>query len=152
MADEEIRLLFVCSGNTCRSPMAAALARHFATSRPASARRIVAASAGISAEAGLPMTPEAVAALRRLGVDPGPHRSRLLARGDIADADRIFCMTPVHRQAVLALDPSAAARTETLDRAGAGVPDPVGGTQPLYDETARLLAGLVAQRIQELDR
>jgi len=152
MAQREISLLFVCSGNTCRSPMAAALAHHFATSRSSSAPRVVAASAGISATGGAPMTPEAVAALKRLGVEPGPHRSRLLTREDISAADWIYCMTPVHREAVVALDHDAAATTQTLDRAGVGVPDPIGGAQSFYDEVARLIAGLVAERMQELDR
>lgn len=151
MPGETIRLLFVCSGNTCRSPMAAAIAEHFARARRADLPAIEVDSAGTGVSEGAPVTPEAARALARLGVDAVAHRSRSLSRAQIDASDAIYCMTPAHLEAVLALAPDAAYKARLLDPAGGSVPDPIGGSQRLYNDVCRTLADLIAARMQELD-
>jgi len=140
------RLLLVCTGNTCRSPMAVGLARKLLADklncRVAELRRkgLDIVSAGAFATDGLGPMPEAVAAAGKLGADISRHRSRALTGELIRSADVILCMKDSHVAEVLRVVPSAAGRTLRLDEKG-DVPDPVGGGGRLYQ--------MIAERIHE---
>lgn len=152
MAKDTIKILFICSGNTCRSPMAAAIARHFAASRPQGLPRIEVESAGAGAARGMPMTLQAERALERLGIAVEPHESRPVTLELLEEADIIFVMTPAHLAGVRAMAPHAASKARLLDAEGEAVPDPIGGSQHVYDEACRHLADLIAAQLKELDR
>lgn len=107
-------------------------------------------SAGVGAGDGAPMTDEAVQALRRLGIDPPPHRSVALNRDMIRKADVVFAMTQSHVRRILELDPSAGHKVRTLDPEGNDIPDPLGGPQGVYDDTARDLKRLIDARLKEM--
>ncbi len=146
---------FVCTGNTCRSPMAGAIARHLVGNRPALAAgrapvpvRVV--TAGVAAGNGAPMTREAQDALRGLGVDPGQHRSRSLTQELARSAEAIFVMTASHAQAVLAIAPDMRDRTFMVDPGGRSVEDPIGGAPEVYRDVAGFLLGAVRARLEEL--
>lgn len=98
------------------------------------------------------MTPASARSLASLRIEAPEHLSRPLTRDLIERADAVYCMTPAHVAAATALAPDAADRIVTLDPAGSPIPDPIGGSQRLYDDVCRRLAGLVAARIQEWDR
>src|SRR5438876_9677134 len=128
-------ILFVCTGNVCRSPMAEGIFRQAIQGRG----DYRAVSAGIGAAEGQPPSPYAVQAVRELGIDISGQRSRMLTPELIEEADYIFGMTHNHVDTVLLLYPQAAEKTfllrefdETLDLFEKDIGDPIGGSYDVY--------------------
>src|SRR5262245_30487600 len=128
-------ILFVCTGNVCRSPMAEGLFRHAMAGR--GDYRVL--SAGLGAVEGQPPTPHSVMAMRELGVDISQQRSRVLTAELVRGADYIFGMTHSHVDTICLLYPSAAEKTfllrefdDTLDPFEKDISDPIGGSYEVY--------------------
>lgn len=137
------RILFVCSGNTCRSPMAVELARAVAREHGTG---VDVASAGISAVDGSPASGHAQTVVAALGGDLSGHRSARVSGGALAEADVVLTMTAVHREALLAQWPTMADRVLTLGEAAGfdqDVADPYGGSLEDYERTAAELGRLI---------
>jgi protein-tyrosine phosphatase len=110
-----MRLLFVCSGNLCRSPVAERLTRRWADEALGeSAGTISVASAGLIAPPDQPMHPYSAAALMGLGSDPGDFRSRRFEPDMADEADLVLTMTRRQRRSVLERTPRGLRRTFTL--------------------------------------
>ncbi len=145
-------ILFVCSGNTCRSPMAESIARAELAKRMGVSqddlekKGVSIVSAGAFAMPGSRATPQAVEAVKSLGADLTKHRSRPLTVELIHQADHIFTMSRSHAAAVTALVPSAADKTTTLDPEG-DIDDPIGGDLSLYQQVAEQIQQLVGKRL-----
>jgi tRNA A37 threonylcarbamoyladenosine synthetase subunit TsaC/SUA5/YrdC len=146
--------LFVCTGNTCRSPMAAGLAREMLAARLGVAAAklplhgIHVMSAGLYAGDGVPATSEAVFAAGELGADISGHLSQKLTSQLIRDADMVFCMTDFHVEQVLALEPKARDKVVRLSDEGE-IADPIGGGREIYRRTARQIQAALRRRIEE---
>lgn len=136
MAGPPLRILCVCTGNTCRSPMFALLLR-----RELAARGIAASvdSAGTGAGAGEPASDGARAAMLRRGLDLAEHRSRPVAGLDLALYDRICTVSSRHAAYVRAQGVPPG-RIEVLGAAQGGIADPFGGDAAAYEACARELA------------
>src|ERR1043166_8662190 len=128
-------ILFVCTGNVCRSPMAEGLFRHAVAGR--NDYRVL--SAGLGAMDGQPPSPFAVEAMKEIGIDISYQRSRMLTANLVHQADYIFGMTHSHVDTVTLLYPQAAEKTfllrefdETLDPFEKDISDPISGSYEVY--------------------
>jgi len=147
-------VLFVCTGNTCRSPLAEYLFRTQLAARlgfsleELTRAGYVISSAGTAAASGGEISPGSRAELTRRGIDPSAHRTRPLTVDLIQRCERIYTMSPEHRAAVLELVPAAADRTFDLDPAQP-VRDPLGGEPRQYEACAAQIERAVAARLEE---
>ena len=148
-------IVFVCTGNTCRSPMAEALARRdlaaalqTAPDRLA-ARGILFHSAGTGTIDGLAASEGSMLAMHELGVDLGEHQSRAASRELLQRADHIFVLASSHLRAVRSMLPEAASKTALLDPTGADIADPYGGDLADYRRARDQIAKAVASRCTE---
>ena len=135
-----MKLLFVCTGNTCRSPMAEALARALAQEK---GMPLSAASAGLAATQGQGASEGAMAAMAARGLSLTGHRARRF-EPDMAKDALVLAMTRSHAARLKALAPWADIRTlgEWAGR-NVEVMDPFGGSMAVYAACAEQLAGLI---------
>ena len=132
-----MNILFVCTGNTCRSPMAEALMRIAAAN---AGINVTCASAGIMAAPGDPATQAAQQAVRAYNGDLSRHRSRRLSDYLLDEADLVLAMTATQLQQVKLLGAKDNAHTlMAYAKLSGDISDPYGGSQATYDDTARQL-------------
>ncbi len=147
-----MNILFVCTGNTCRSPMAAGIMNRIAMERELDVRI---ESAGIFAREGDPATTEAILAVKKYGVDLLGHHAQPINTELIEKSDLILTMTPAHKMIFAQTAPE---KTFTLcEYAGVDgdIADPFGGDIEEYENCAEQIYSAllkIAERIEKEDR
>jgi protein-tyrosine-phosphatase len=135
-----MNLLFVCSGNTCRSAMAEALARKLAKRR--GIQDLSVSSAGTNAWDNATATDEALLVGMERDIDLTGHRARKLTSAIVSEADLIFVMTPAHLEQVVQL--GGRGKVHVINEYASkvqngGIADPYGGDLEAYRQTADVL-------------
>lgn len=149
LSNLERTILFVCTGNTCRSPMAQAIGRDMLDKQSHEGVTTHVASAGVAAGNGMPATQEAIDALETMGITLQDHQSRQLTLDMIDQAEVIYTMTPSHAQAIMTMAPNSVHKVFVLDEYES-VPDPIGQSAQMYQHTANRLCELIARRLEEI--
>ena len=149
-----VRIVFVCTGNTCRSPMAAGLARAMLADRlgcsvgQLAGKGYEVSSAGVFAAGGSPATAEARQAAGKFGADLSGHRSQKMGAELIKSADMVLCMTQTHVEAVRRVARSVGTKIRRLDEAS-DIPDPIGGGAAVYRKTATRIRQALRKVLKE---
>ncbi len=151
---EPLKIVMVCTGNTCRSPMAEGLFRRL-WKDAGEPFPVEVKSRGVTTMPGLPASKEAIQAMSKKGVDISTHLSAPISSRDIAEADLVITMTLVHKQMLLSRHPEFRHKIRTLSELlpgvlSGGVTDPFGQSQAVYDDTSDILEkslGILAVRL-----
>ena len=150
-----VQILFVCTGNTCRSPIADGLFKKYWAEKigckvdqlEQMGYKIL--SAATLSMAGVSVSDESVVACQKRGVDISEHRSRGISERLIEESDLIFTMGKSHRNIVLGICPEAEEKCFLL-AGDKDVPDPIGQSQAIYDKCADMIETYIKNIISEL--
>lgn len=138
-----MKILFVCTGNTCRSPMAEGIFKKLLSDK--NITDIECSSAGIFAMTGDEVTPNSVKACERFGVDISAHRARRINEYILDETDKFVCMTAQHASSLSLYVPQ-----EKIIVLGDGIPDPFGGDLETYMICANSIKNALTLQFDEI--
>lgn len=138
-----MNILFVCTGNTCRSPMAEGLFKKMLAEK--NIDNVTCSSAGLFAMTGDEVTPNSVKACERFETDISSHRARRITSYILDETDKFVCMTHEHAASLSMYVPS-----EKITVLGGGIPDPFGGDLEVYIKTANYIKTALALQFDDI--
>jgi protein-tyrosine phosphatase len=151
-------IVFICTGNTCRSPLAEGLCKKLLAERLGCAVEelprygFVVLSAGLAASFGAAAAPEAVEAAFEFGADLRGHSSRPLTSELVVQADYLIAMTNSHLAVLDAQSGGVGPRPRLLSDYGADLPDPIGCELSVYQECARQIVRDLEQLLPQFQQ
>jgi len=149
-----MKILFVCTGNTCRSPMAVGIMKDLIKKEKLNIEDVK--SAGLIAREGMPVSENSVKALEKFGIDISKYKASVIKEEDLEEADIILTMTSDHEDMILQAMPKYSQKVFTLsdyvDDSREDISDPYGGSQKEYDITADIILEKLKKLIEKLKK
>ncbi len=152
----EVKFLLVCTGNTCRSPMAVGILRKYLAKKlnckidQLEKMGYKVLSAGILEMAGSKASSKAIATCSAMGIDIEAHKSQALSQQLIEASDFIYVMGRSHYERVVNISPKSADKCVLLAE-NEEIPDPIGQSQEFYNNCAKLIEKAIKKRIGEIE-
>ena len=144
-------MVMVCTGNTCRSPMAETLMRELLRKKMGREDAVRVLSAGVAASTGGSASPQSIEVMGERKLDLTGHASQPLGEEIMNVADLVLTMTRSHRAAILAAWPDMHDRVFTLRHDGGDISDPIGMTVDAYRQCADQMEGELVKWLERLD-
>ncbi len=150
-----MQILFVCTGNTCRSPMGEYFCKKYIAEKlecnvdELEKKGYKVVSAGVYGMDGAPASREVIDICKQKGIDASSHHSRLLTAEMVEESDIIFAMTRGHGRGILSMSPQAESKCFLLDGDN-DIPDPIGGGFDVYNKCACIIERALDNRLCEM--
>lgn len=149
-----LKIVFICTGNTCRSSMAEALAKKWLSLKAPTRTDIEFMSAGIAAFPGSPASAQSIDVMRLTGIDLTGHRAKQISADLVAESDLILTMTKGHQHALSEMYPEAVGKIYTLGEFAynreVNIPDPFGQPTEVYAECAGEIGKSLEKALQKI--
>ena len=149
-------VLFVCTGNSCRSVMAEGYFKHLVEDQTDD---FLVGSAGVGAMDGYPASPETLRVMREQGIDMSEHQSRRITPAMVRTADKIFVMEVMHKEAIVRNWPEAEEKTHLLTEYSTDqfqrsleidIPDPIHMPNNFYNSVFQVIRDCVMRIAEEM--
>ena len=140
-----MNILFVCTGNTCRSPMAAGIFKNILAEK--NIKNITVSSAGLAANNSSPASKNAVDVCEKIGIDLSEHISRSIFDVNLSSIDKFIVMTASHKDALL----SMSVPIEKTHILGTGILDPFGGDFKVYERCRNQIEAALYELLDKLE-
>ena len=148
-----MKVLFVCTGNTCRSSMAEGIAKALLKDKRINGIEVL--SAGTMALPGSPASEFAVDVLKDMGIDISEHKASMVDSDILEEVNLILTMTKSHYYQLLQLNPGIKEKVFTLGEyvgIEGDIPDPIGGPKEVYDGCAQVLKQLINMAFNKIEK